>query len=395
MTPDWNGLRLTHTAAALFIVTVALSMPQARAVPLSFDQVNLVTDDQTAHAAAITDASLKNAWGVSFSATSPFWVSANGSGKATIYNVDPVTNATTKVGLEVSILGAGNPTGLVFNPNSDFNTDRFIFVNEDGTVSGWRGALGTFAEILATADPANVYKGAAFATLGGNSYLYAANFGRASIDVYKGSFGAPDLAGSFTDPGMPSGFAPFNISNLNGTLYVAYAKTNGSGEDVAGLGNGFVSAFDLNGNFLGRIASQGKLNSPWGMEIAPASFDELAGDLLVGNFGDGTINVFDLATNTFLGQLSSTSGGALQIDGLWALTVGNDGSAGSSDKLYFTAGPDDETHGLFGLLHGVPGSGLVTGSGTVPEPGTLPLMGISLLAAAVFLRRPRSGPGKA
>ncbi|HYP67810.1 MAG TPA: TIGR03118 family protein [Thiobacillaceae bacterium] len=395
MARNFHCLQHKRFAQSLFKLALVLAIPNAGAVPLSFDSVNLVTDDQTAHAASITDPNLKNAWGVSFSATSPFWVSDNGTGKATLYTVNPLTDATTQGALIVTIPGAGNPTGQVFNPTSAFNADRFLFVSEDGTVSGWRGALGTNAEVLATADPANVYKGAAFAMIGGNSYLYAANFGTNKIDVFPSS-GAPSLSGSFTDPGIPSGFAPFNIRNLNGILYVTYAKTNGSGDDVAGTGNGFVSAFDLNGNFLGRIGSQGALNSPWGLEIAPASFDELAGDLLVGNFGDGTVNVFDPVAHAFLGQLSAIGGGALQIGGLWALTVGNDGNAGSSDKLYFSAGPDDEAHGLFGVLHAQPGSGLFQpGSGTVPEPGTLPLSAAGLLAAWALQRQSKFGAANA
>jgi uncharacterized protein (TIGR03118 family) len=326
-----------------------------------FQQVNLVTDSQGAHSASIEDPNLVNGWGVSFSATSPFWVSDNGTGLSTLYRVNPVTDVPTIVSLAVTIPWAGNPTGQASNPLSGsgaFNGDAFLFVSEDGTVSGWRGALGTTAETLALSSAANVYKGTTEGVVNNHGYLYSANFRAGTIDVLKGDAGAPDLLGKFTDPSIPSGFAPFNIRNLGGTLYVTYALQDGAKtDDVAGPGNGFVDAFDLQGNFLGRVGSQGSLNSPWGLAIAPASFGAFAGDLLVGNFGDGTIDAFNLSGPGFVGQLPGPNGAPLTIDGLWALTTGNDGGAGSGDKLYFSAGPDDESHGLFGLVRSVPDGG--------------------------------------
>jgi uncharacterized protein (TIGR03118 family) len=223
------------------------------------------------------------------------------------------------------------------------------------TISGWRGALGTTAEVLRLSDPGNVYKGSAFGNVGGHSYLYSANFRTGAIDVLRGDAGAPDLAGKFTDPTLPSGFAPFNIQNLGGTLYVAYAKQDSAQHDeMPGAGLGFVSKFDLNGNFLGRVATQGTLNAPWGLAIAPAGFGSFAGDLLVGNFGDGRINAYNLASNAFVGQFSDTSGKPIAIDGLWALIPGNGFSGGNSAEIYFTAGPNGESNGLFGALLAVP-----------------------------------------
>ena len=323
---------------------------------------NLVTDDQSVNAAQITDGHLLNAWGISFSPTSPFWVSANGSGLATLYRVDPITNATTKQGLEVTIPGSGSVTGQVFNGSTDFNADRFLFVSEDGTISGWRGALGTSAETLVLGSTSNVYKGTAQATVGGNTYLYAANFRAGTIDVIKGNAGAPSLSGNFTEPNIPTGYAPFNIQNINNRLYVTYALQDAAKlDDVAGPGNGFVSVFDTQGNFLNRVASSGTLNSPWGLAVAPTSFGSFAGDLLVGNFGDGRINAFDLTTDTFVGQLTGINGNPLEIAGLWALTPGNGGSGGNTESIYFSAGPGDESHGLFGVLSAAP----------VPEPSTI------------------------
>ncbi len=334
----------------------------------------MVTDDPITHPAVITDPSLQNAWGVSYSPTSPFWVSANQTGLAVLYTVNPVTNAPSKLGLQVSIPGAGNPTGQVFNSNSGaFNGDLFLFVSEDGTVSGWRGALGTTAEVLALSSAANVYKGAALATIGTNTYLYAANFRAGTIDVVKGAAASPNLAGNFTDPNLPSGFAPFNVQTIGDKLYVTYAKQDANKtDDVAGPGNGFVD-----GTFVERLVSNGTLDSPWGLAIAPASFGAFAGDLLVGNFGDGRINVYDPVTGAFFGQVLTAGGNPLDIDGLWALTVGNGGNGGSVSDIYFTAGPDDETHGLFGVL--LPAA-------SVPEPSTLPLFAATLLAALVFMR---------
>ncbi|HEY8976874.1 MAG TPA: TIGR03118 family protein, partial [Burkholderiaceae bacterium] len=319
-----HPLSLPALAVAAVLAAAPLS---SQATPVSV--TNLVTDNQAANPAKITDPGLVNGWGISYSPTSPFWVSSNGGGTSTLYRVDPVTQATTKLGLTVTIPGAGNPTGQVFNPGGagQFNGDAFLFVSEDGTVSGWRGALGSNAEALVSVG--GIYKGAALATIGGNSYLYGADFGRGSIDVFKGNAGAANLTGSFTDPNLPSGYVPFNVQNLGGSLYVTYARREGNDTDeTAGAGFGYVDRYDLQGNLLARVASGGVLDAPWGLAIAPSSFGALAGALLVGNFGDGRISAYDLATDTFVGQLKGVGGAPLAIDGLWGLSVGNDGGAG-------------------------------------------------------------------
>jgi uncharacterized protein (TIGR03118 family) len=280
---------------------------------------------------------------------------SNGGGTSVLYHVDPATQATSKVGLTVAIPGAGSVTGQVFNAGGagQFNGNAFLFVSEDGTVSGWRGSLGTSAETLAAVN--GIYKGAAYATVGGSGYLYAADFGRGSIDVFKGNAAAPNLGGSFTDAALPSGYVPFNVQALDGSLFVTYARRDGNSTDeTAGAGFGYVDRYDLQGNLLGRVASGGVLDAPWGLAIAPGSFGSLAGSLLVGNFGDGHISAYDLATDSFLGQLTGLDGHALEIDGLWALSVGNGAGAGSTQSLYFTAGPGDESHGLFGVMQAVP-----------------------------------------
>ena len=192
----------------------------------------------------------------------------------------------------------------------------------------------------------------------------------------------PSLTGSFTDPNLPSGYAPFNVQNLDGTLYVTYAqRDNATNDEVAGAGLGVVDKFALNGDFLGRVASGGTLNAPWGLAIAPSSFGAMAGDLLVGNFGDGHINIYDPATFMPMGQVMDASNHPVVIDGLWGISAGNDGSGGSGQLLYFAAGPNDETHGLFGVL------------APVPEPSEYAMM-LAGLGMILLLARRRRPPGK-
>lgn len=372
------------------LLTMAVTSALApRATAQTFQPINLVTDNPAANPGLITDSNLVNAWGVSSSPTSPFWVSANGTSKATLYNVDPATNAPTKVGLEVTIPGDGSVTGQVFNTGAGsgaFNQDTFLFVSEDGAISGWRGALGTTAELLQVGSSANVYKGVALSTTGGHSYLLAANFMSGSIDVVKGDAGAPTLVGNFTDPGIAAGFAPFNIQNLGGTIYITYARQGVGRDEATGAGQGFVNKFDLQGNFLGRIGTQGTLNAPWGLALAPASFGAFAGNLLVANSGDGTISAFNPSSSTFSGQLLSTNSTPLTIDGLWALSVGNGGSGGSTNSLYFTAGPNNDTHGVFGVL-------AVNTAINGPEPGTFTFLILGITATGRILRRTRKRSG--
>jgi uncharacterized protein (TIGR03118 family) len=368
--------RIVVVVAAMVSVT-ASSQPVLADGVNNFTQTNLVSD--IPGLAVTTDPDLVNPWGVSFSATSPFWVSDNGTGKATLYNGDGV-----KQGLVVTIPGTGGdhgvPTGTIFNSSTSFNSDFFIFAGENGTISGWRGALGTTAETLVPGS-GGVYKGLAIGTTPQGTYLYAADFHNNQITVIPGT-GAPSLPGTFTDPNLPAGYAPFNIQNINGKLYVTYAVQDAAKhDDVSGPGNGIVDVFDLQGNLIQRLISKGSLNSPWGMAIAPAGFGSFGSDLLVGNFGDGKINVFDPLTGTFINQLDGANGLPIVNLGLWDLTFGNGGSGGSTSDLYFTAGipgPDQvEDHGLFGSIAPT----------ATPEPGTLTLIGSGLFGLMASRRR--------
>ena len=348
---------------AMVILSVA---PAVMAGTIGFVQTNLASD--VPGLAQTTDPDLVNAWGMAASATSPVWIGANGSGKSVLYN-----GAGVKLGLVVAIPGDGSVTGLAFSGLAgSFNADSFLFASEDGTVSGWRGALGTSAETLVAGSTANVYKSLADANIGGSEYAYLANFRNASIDVLKGNNASVNLTGTFTDPNVPAGYAPFDVQNLGGVLYVTYAVQDAAKhDDVAGAGNGIVDAFDLQGNFLRRVVTNGALNSPWGMALAPVGFGDVGGDLLVGNFGDGTINAYNPTSGTFIETLRDANGNPLKIDGLWALEFGNGGSFGSPNTLYFTAGPSGESHGLFGEL------------AQTPEPATWGVAGASLLALAL------------
>ena len=366
-----------HSARKLSIAACITTMLFG-ALPAAAAEMFAVTTLVSDNGAGLQDASLVNPWGVATSATSPFWVSNNGTGTSTLYNVNSATDATSKVGLTVTIPGAGSVTGQVFNGDVDaFNGDAFLFVSEDGTVSGWRGALGTSAETLVLPSSA-IYKGAAIGGTQSGTYLYAANFASGAVDVFKGSAGAPDLAGNFTDPNLPSGYGAFNVQRIGNRLFVAYAeKDPNSVDEVAGPGLGIVDAFDFDGNFVARIATGGALNAPWGLALAPSSWGTLAGTLLVGNFGDGTINAYDLTTRAFVAQLLDGAGQPLAIDGLWALAPGNNGSAGSADRIYFTAGPNDEANGAFGVIS------------AVPLPAAWPLLVTGFIGLVPCIRRRR------
>jgi uncharacterized protein (TIGR03118 family) len=355
-------------AAALTLAVVpSAEADHGLATSAFVHQTNLVSN--IPGFAQTTDPNLVNAWGITASSTSPFWVSDNGTGVSTLYN-----GAGQPVPLVVTIASpAGSPpetkatpTGTVFNPTSDFVISNgtksgkafFIFATEDGTISGWNPNVDATDSILAVDNSAAraVYKGLALGSTESGNFLYATNFRAGTVDVFANNFQPATLApGAFTDPMVPAGFAPFGIQNVGGLLYVTYAKQDAARhDDVAGRGNGVVDVYDTSGTLLRRLAAGAPLNSPWGLALAPSTWGRVAGDLLVGNFGDGAINVFDPVTGAWRGGLKTETGAPLRIDGLWGLRFGNGGNAGSPNTLFFTAGPNDEQDGLFGSLTQAP-----------------------------------------
>jgi uncharacterized protein (TIGR03118 family) len=317
-----------------------------------YKQRNLVSD--IPGVARITDPNLVNPWGLSAGPATPVWVADNGTDVSTLYSGAIHRSVPVIAPLVVSIAG-GAPTGTVFNPTTGFALHgapaRFLFDSEAGTITAWNA--GTQAETVAST-PHAIYKGLALATKGGASFLYAANFHAGTIDVFDSSFAAFTAPGAFTDPNLPAGYAPFNVQELAGRIVVAYAQQDANAEDeVAGAGKGYVDVFDTSGHLLRRLISQGQLNAPWGLVLAPSHFGAFSGDLLVGNFGDGAINAYDPRTGAFQGQLRNRDGNPIAIDGLWALRFGN-GVIGTPHTLLFTAGIGDEEHGLFGeiVVHG-------------------------------------------
>jgi uncharacterized protein (TIGR03118 family) len=340
--------QITRLACLFLLLPLAMSAAGANA----YVRRDLVSD--TAGAAAVTDPNLLNPWGVAFSATGPFWVSDTANGTATVYN-----GSGTILPLVVTVPAAasgskGTPTGQVNNNTSAFllangKKASFIFSTEDGTISAWNA--GTAASILVNNSSSGaVYYGLAIGTdAAGSPFLYAPNFTTGKIEVYSGTWAPTTVSGGFADPSVPAGYAPFNIWPLGGKLYVAYAK-QGPLSGVAGAGQGYVSVFDFDGNLLKHLISGAPLNAAWGMAIAPSTFGAFAGDLLVGNFGDGTINAFDPNTGASLGQLQDTSGNTLAFPGLWALVFGNGGNGGDRNTLYLTAGVGNLQHGLLSSI---------------------------------------------
>jgi uncharacterized protein (TIGR03118 family) len=361
--------RVIHLRATAMSVGICMMVVLGIVAPApagsTFSVTNLITNNQDVNKAQITDPNLVNPWGVSFAPTSPIWVSNEGTGVSSLYNITPSNQVSIVSGPDFPVaIQGGGPTGQVFNGSSSaFNGDLFVFVTLGGAVEGWRPSLGNTAEVLSLANSANSYDGATLVSVNGFSYLLAANNKTGNIDVLNGTATQPGLSGSFKDTGLPAGFVPYNVQTLNGVVYVTYFNPSSPK-------SGIVDAFSTSGTFLARVGTGGSLDQPWGLAIAPTSFGSLAGDLLVGNKGSGEISVFNLTTNTALGTLNGTNGSPIAIPDLWALTTGNGTDAGSTQQIYFTAGVDGYKDGLLGAIQ----------LAAVPEPSTA-VLGLIALGA--------------
>ena len=318
-----------------------------------YQQTNLVSDLE--QLAKTKDGNLVNPWGITHGPTTPWWVADNGTGVSTLYNGSgqpfPLGNPlVVTIPLPPSANGHSAPTGIVFNQGSDFASARFIFATEDGTIASWNS--GTSAILQVNNSATAIYKGITIAANDDAKFLYAANFHAGTVDVFDKNFSSVTLPiGAFTDDHMPRGFAPFNVQNIDGVIFVAFAKQDEEKEDeVAGAGLGFVDAFDANGKLLMRLKSGRWLNAPWAVALAPADFGKFSHHLLVGNFGSGQIAAFDPKNGNFKGLLRGPHGHPVTIEGLWGMAFGNDANAGPANTLFFAAGIDDEKHGLFGTL---------------------------------------------
>jgi uncharacterized protein (TIGR03118 family) len=382
-----SEMNIPYSSKAIrFLCTLAVlamaAAPPVQAASDVYQQHNLTSDGFVP--ADNNDPNLVNGWGVAFNPFGPVWVAANGTGRSTLYDgAGKPQTLVVKIPASANNPGDGAPTGIVFNGSTGFVVSqggasapsRFLFATEDGVIAGWAptvdatNAIRVIDNFSATGA---VYKGLALSAGGNGSLLYAADFHNNRIDVFDSNFQPVALAAdAFTDPAIPADFAPFNVQAINGDIYVAYAKQDADRHDeVAGSGLGYVDVFDPNGVLIARVASQGALNAPWGMVLAPAGFGKFSNHLLIGNFGDGTINAYDPVSGNFAGTLAGSDQQPIRISGLWGLAFGNGFAGQPVNTLFFAAGPDDEKHGLYGRIDVTAGGGDMQASpGASPEQG--------------------------
>jgi len=322
------------------------------------EQTNLVSN--LPGVAERVDPTLVNAWGFAFDPPDALSVSANGTGLCNVYDTSGVTRLAITIPSTAGSTTPAKPTGEVLNEDpAVFRGDRFIFVTEDGTVAGWPGPAATVAQLrVDESSTGAVYKGAATARVRGTSRLFATDFHNGKVDVFDENYQPVSCARCFFDPDLPAHYAPFNIVAVDGLLLVSYAEQAlpEAEDDVPGEGHGFVDLFDTQGGLIQRLISRGPLSSPWGMALVPRRFGRISNDLLVGNFGDGRINVFEIEARglqfraAFRGVIGDANRHALAIDGLWSLAFGPDTGTSTPRHLYFTAGPNHEQAGLLGRL---------------------------------------------
>ena len=358
-----------HRALSFLLFLSSLAQAQTSN---TYKQNNLISDGSVP--AQIVDKTLINPWGVAIGQQTPFWINNAGSGTSAIYDASGNKQFAVKVPSSGADTGAGKPAGIVFNASAtDFilNGDApalFLFSGLDGTISAWNTSLTDAKRMVDNSGTGAVYTGLTIASNATDSFILAANMGTHAIDVFDTKFATVSLPGKFIDPTVPPGYAPFNVHALNGKIYVLYAmQTPGGGPPTPGPGAGFVSVFDTSGNFLKRAISNGSLNAPWGIALAPQGFGALGGDLLVGNFGDGTINAYDPNTFALVGQMQDASGKAIQNDRLWEIVFGQNGT-GDPNTLYFSAGVNDEKGGLFGSITAAASAGAADFSVVAASP---------------------------
>jgi uncharacterized protein (TIGR03118 family) len=361
-----------------FIPLLALQLVASPAVRAdeesAFVQTNLISD--LPGLARVQDLNLKNSWGIVHGPATPWWVADNNGNVSTLYDGTgtpfPPPSPTNPGPLAVNIptpaaATGGTPTGIVFNSQvTDFmvsdgtksGPSRFIFATEDGTIAGWSPAVSR-AQALIAVDRSHVpstaagavYKGLAIAPTPAGQMLYATNFRAGTVDVFDSSFNPVHKPGAFRDRRVPDGYAPFGIQEIGGQLFVSYARQNRARhDDLSGPGRGFVDVFSTGGSLVRRLIRRGALDSPWGLAIAPQGFGDHAGQLLVGNFGDGRINAYDTHSGELEGVLRRPDGKPFQVDGLWGIGFGNGTLAGPLTTLFFAAGINGEQDGLFGSL---------------------------------------------
>lgn len=347
---------------APMITTLALLFSSA-AFAQHYQQTDLVTNSSSVSSTATMDANLVNAWGLSRGSGSPWWISDNGTGLSTLYD-----GTGAIVPLVVAIpppMGAeppSAPTGTIFNFTKAFavkpgKPSVFLFCTEDGTISGWNPGvdLNNAVRKVDNSQQGAIYKGCAIAKNKAVVRLYATNFASGQVEMYDGKFQPVTMAMAFQDPDLPANYAPFGIQNVGGNIVVTFAhRKPGSEDEDHGAGLGYVDVFDFDGNLLLRLQHGSFLNAPWGIALAPSDFGTFGHRLLIGNFGDGRIHAFNAVSGKLEGTLLNTDGTPLWIDGLWALSFGGDNSKnGLATELFFTAGPNDESDGLYGKITAV------------------------------------------
>lgn len=343
-----------RTAATLGLAALLVGTVFAQ----HYTRTDITTNSSSISSAPTVDPNLVNPWGLSRATGSPWWISDNGSGLSTLYDgtgaiVPLVVTIPPPNGTE----GTAAPTGTVFNYTTNFEVASgqpavFLFVTEDGTISGWNPNVNLNASVtMVNAPKQAIYKGCALAMTAAGPRLYVTNFKTGNVEVWDGSFHRQRAEERFHDR-LPSNYAPFGIQNVGGNIVVTFAQRDpGSTDENHGAGLGFVRVFDTAGNVLVRIQHGTYLNAPWGIALAPGDFGPFSHRLLIGNFGDGTINAFNAFSGKFEGTLlDSATGGTLSIEGLWALSFGDGTTSGSATTMYFTAGPTDESNGILGTL---------------------------------------------